>query len=240
MSARSRSRSTPRKSPSARPWCGTARSAPSRSSRSIPAPWRWRARWPSCTGAEQAPVGGGRRRHGGGAGRGRRRGEVLLRLDGRRRLPRMDGRQDPARRCGPHTGGVGLEAMSTPPPLPDRPRLPWDPPEHFEKRIPDGDNRERLVCGRCEFIHYQNPKIVAGAVCTWNDKILLRQAGDRAAQGILDPAGGLHGAGRDHRAGRRSARRARKPAPPSRSSACSPCTAWRASARCRSCIARGW
>lgn len=51
----------------------------------------------------------------------------------------------------------------------DRPRLPWDPPEHFEKRIPEGDNRERLVCGRCEFIHYQNPKIVAGAVCTWND-----------------------------------------------------------------------
>ncbi len=66
--------------------------------------------------------------------------------------------------------------MSEPPKLdppraaPDRPRLPWDPPEHFEKRIPDGDNRERLVCGRCDFIHYQNPKVVAGAVCTWNDK----------------------------------------------------------------------
>ncbi len=29
---------------------------------------------------------------------------------------------------------------------PDRPRLPWDPPEHFEKRVPEGDNRERLVC----------------------------------------------------------------------------------------------
>jgi len=55
------------------------------------------------------------------------------------------------------------------PVVPDRPRLPWDPPEHFEKRVPEGDNRERLVCGRCEFIHYQNPKIVAGAVCTWND-----------------------------------------------------------------------
>jgi ADP-ribose pyrophosphatase YjhB (NUDIX family) len=61
--------------------------------------------------------------------------------------------------------------MSQPPPAaPDRPRLPWDPPEHFEKKIPDGDNRERLICNRCEFIHYQNPKIVAGAVCTWNDK----------------------------------------------------------------------
>ena len=56
------------------------------------------------------------------------------------------------------------------PVIPDRPRLPWDPPDHFEKRVPDGDNRERLVCARCEFIHYQNPKIVAGAVCTWNDR----------------------------------------------------------------------
>ena len=159
------------------------------------------------TSARQAPVGGGRRRHGGGAGRGRRRGQVLLRLDGRRRLPGMDGRQDPARRRGADTGGVGLGGDEHAPPLPERPRLPWDPPEHFEKRIPDGDNRERLVCARCEFIHYQNPKIVAGAVCTWNDKILLGQARHRAAQGILDPAGRLHGAGRDDRAGRRNARR---------------------------------
>jgi len=60
--------------------------------------------------------------------------------------------------------------MSAPTIPPDRSRLPWDPPDHFEPRVPEGDNRERLVCARCEFIHYQNPKIVAGAVCTWNDK----------------------------------------------------------------------
>ena len=63
--------------------------------------------------------------------------------------------------------------MSAPPTPPDRPRLPWDPPEHFEKRVPDGDNRERLVCGRCEFIHYQNPNIVAGCLATWEGKVLL-------------------------------------------------------------------
>jgi ADP-ribose pyrophosphatase YjhB (NUDIX family) len=81
--------------------------------------------------------------------------------------------------------------MSTPPPiLPDRPRLPWDPPEHFEKRIPDGDNRERLVCARCEFIHYQNPKIVAGAVCTWGDKILLAKRAIEPRKGFWTvPAG---------------------------------------------------
>ena len=80
--------------------------------------------------------------------------------------------------------------MSTPPPLPERPRLPWDPPDHFEKRVPDGDNRERLVCARCEFIHYQNPKIVAGAVCTWGDKILLAKRAIEPRKGFWTlPAG---------------------------------------------------
>ena len=79
--------------------------------------------------------------------------------------------------------------MNTPP-VPDRPRLPWDPPDHFEKRIPDGDNRERLVCARCEFIHYQNPKIVAGAVCTWGDKILLAKRAIEPRKGFWTvPAG---------------------------------------------------
>ena len=85
--------------------------------------------------------------------------------------------------------------MSAPPTPPDRPRLPWDPPEHFEKRVPDGDNRERLVCGRCEFIHYQNPKVVAGAVCTWRDdkgedKILLAKRAIEPRKGFWTlPAG---------------------------------------------------
>ncbi|MDO5101630.1 MAG: NUDIX hydrolase [Lautropia sp.] len=39
--------------------------------------------------------------------------------------------------------------------------------------VPEGDNRPRLVCTVCHTIHYVNPRIVAGAVCTWEDKILL-------------------------------------------------------------------
>lgn len=41
------------------------------------------------------------------------------------------------------------------------------------KQIPEGDDRERLVCPDCGFIDYQNPRIVVGAVCTWEDKFLL-------------------------------------------------------------------
>jgi ADP-ribose pyrophosphatase YjhB (NUDIX family) len=73
---------------------------------------------------------------------------------------------------------------------PDRARLPWDPPDHFEKRIPDGDNRERLVCARCEFVHYQNPKIVAGSVCTWKGKILMAKRAIEPRKGFWTlPAG---------------------------------------------------
>lgn len=41
------------------------------------------------------------------------------------------------------------------------------------KKIPDGDDRERLVCVDCGFIDYQNPRIVVGAVCTWEDQFLM-------------------------------------------------------------------
>ena len=38
---------------------------------------------------------------------------------------------------------------------------------------PEGDDRERLVCGDCGFVVYENPKVIVGAVCTWEDKYLL-------------------------------------------------------------------
>lgn len=38
---------------------------------------------------------------------------------------------------------------------------------------PEGDTGDRHVCTACETIHYINPKIVVGAVCDWQDKVLL-------------------------------------------------------------------
>lgn len=40
-------------------------------------------------------------------------------------------------------------------------------------RIPDGDTLPRHVCDACATIHYQNPKIVAGCIPIWEDKVLL-------------------------------------------------------------------
>ncbi|KAL7545781.1 hypothetical protein ACHAWF_009128 [Thalassiosira exigua] len=42
-------------------------------------------------------------------------------------------------------------------------------------KIPEGDERERHVCGDpdCGHVSYQNPKVVVGAVCTHEDRVLL-------------------------------------------------------------------
>ncbi len=40
-------------------------------------------------------------------------------------------------------------------------------------KIPEGDDRQRHVCVDCDFIHYQNPKIIAGCLPIFGNKVLL-------------------------------------------------------------------
>lgn len=40
-------------------------------------------------------------------------------------------------------------------------------------RIPPGDNLPRHVCDRCGAIHYQNPRVVVGALAEWEGRILM-------------------------------------------------------------------
>ncbi|MEK9661342.1 MAG: NUDIX hydrolase [Alphaproteobacteria bacterium] len=50
-------------------------------------------------------------------------------------------------------------------------------PVHRE--VPDGDNRERLVCRDCGYVSYSNPKIVTGSVAEWPETgaiLLCRRA----------------------------------------------------------------
>lgn len=41
------------------------------------------------------------------------------------------------------------------------------------RKVPSGDNRERLMCPDCDYIAYENPKVVVGVVATWEDKLLM-------------------------------------------------------------------
>lgn len=42
-----------------------------------------------------------------------------------------------------------------------------------EHLVPEGDSRLRYVCPACQTVHYENPKIVAGCIPVWGEKILL-------------------------------------------------------------------
>jgi ADP-ribose pyrophosphatase YjhB (NUDIX family) len=39
--------------------------------------------------------------------------------------------------------------------------------------IPEGDNRPRHLCDACGTVHYHNPKVVAGCIAHWEDRVLL-------------------------------------------------------------------
>lgn len=40
-------------------------------------------------------------------------------------------------------------------------------------QIPEGDHLPRFVCTICKTIHYENPRIIAGCIPEWEDKIVL-------------------------------------------------------------------
>jgi ADP-ribose pyrophosphatase YjhB (NUDIX family) len=59
-----------------------------------------------------------------------------------------------------------------------------------EQCIPEGDNLPRHVCTACHTIHYENPKIVAGCIAEWEDRILLCRRAIEPRHGLWTlPAG---------------------------------------------------
>ena len=54
-------------------------------------------------------------------------------------------------------------------PTPSQQSVHGTPAGPIHRAIPEGDNRERLICRDCGFVHYRNPVVVVGAVVTWND-----------------------------------------------------------------------
>ncbi len=41
-----------------------------------------------------------------------------------------------------------------------------------EQKIPLGDHKVRRVCTHCGNIHYENPKVICGALALWEDKVV--------------------------------------------------------------------
>jgi len=60
----------------------------------------------------------------------------------------------------------------------------------FIRQIPEGDDRERLMCPDCGHVAYENPKVVVGSVIAEGDHILLcRRAIEPRAGFWTIPAG---------------------------------------------------
>lgn len=58
------------------------------------------------------------------------------------------------------------------------------------KKIPDHDNRERLICPECDYIEYQNPKMVVGTIIAHHKKVLLCKRAIEPQKGLWTlPAG---------------------------------------------------
>ena len=59
-----------------------------------------------------------------------------------------------------------------------------------DHRIPEGDDRPRYVCQGCGQIHYQNPRIITGALLTAGEQVLLCRRAIEPRQGYWTlPAG---------------------------------------------------
>ena len=62
----------------------------------------------------------------------------------------------------------------------------------LEFRVPEGDTLARWICTACGTIHYQNPKVVVGALPTWNGQVLLCRRAIEPRRGLWTlPAGFL-------------------------------------------------
>src|ERR1700689_3560079 len=62
----------------------------------------------------------------------------------------------------------------------------------FERRTPEGDDRERMICADCGHIDYQNPKVVIGTVVSSDGKILMCRRAIEPRRGFWTlPAGYL-------------------------------------------------
>jgi ADP-ribose pyrophosphatase YjhB (NUDIX family) len=61
----------------------------------------------------------------------------------------------------------------------------------LRERLPEGDERLRLVCSRCGFIHYINPKVVVGAIPERAGRVLLMRRAIEPRYGAWTFPGGF-------------------------------------------------
>ncbi len=78
---------------------------------------------------------------------------------------------------------------------------------NFVRRVPEGEDRERLTCADCGFVAYENPKVVTGSVVVHDGRILLCRRAIEPRRGFWTiPAGYMELGETVEEAARREAR----------------------------------
>lgn len=62
---------------------------------------------------------------------------------------------------------------------------------NFVARTPEDDNRERLICSDCGWIHYENPRVIVSAVVRHGPQLLLCRRAIRPRYGFWTLPGGF-------------------------------------------------
>ena len=62
---------------------------------------------------------------------------------------------------------------------------------NLKRLIPGGDSRERLVCDQCEWIHYENPRIIVTGFCLWENRVLMARRAIAPRRGFWTLPGGF-------------------------------------------------
>lgn len=55
----------------------------------------------------------------------------------------------------------------------------------------EGDHLPRYVCNSCATVHYQNPRVIVGCLCIWEDKVLLCRRNIEPRLGYWNVPGGF-------------------------------------------------
>ncbi|MFN9800120.1 MAG: NUDIX domain-containing protein [Planctomyces sp.] len=63
--------------------------------------------------------------------------------------------------------------------------------QRFELRLPSDDNRERMTCLDCGWVHYENPRIIVTAVVRHGERLLLCRRAIRPRYGFWTFPGGF-------------------------------------------------
>lgn len=71
----------------------------------------------------------------------------------------------------------------------------------FSAGVPQGDDKERLICNTCSFVRYENPLLVCGVLATVEDKILLVKRDIEPRKGFWTIPGGYMECGESTEAG---------------------------------------